>query len=152
MKWINEGDCHGIAFQLQGLDNRDLYSFSRHRLAGTPYTLGGALMVVGDLALRNCWTGYRAIDENAMESIVEGDVIAYLSEDVDGDEEGADIDEEALSTMCCNAENAIVELYGLLATDIIDVVERSVKTNDGLMICDFKTEGRSTLLLLIEGM
>lgn len=148
---LREGDRHGIVFQLQGVDNTDLYAFGRHRLSGTPYTLEGAMMVVGDLAIRNCWTDYKAVDENALEAIVEGDVIAYLSEDVDGDLDDADIDDEALSQMCCNSENAILELYTMMAADIIDVVERTVDVERYLEISEFRTEGRRSLIIVVEG-
>ena len=148
---LREGDRHGIVFQLQGVDNTDLYAFGRHRLSGTPYTLEGAMMVVADLAVRNCWTNSRAVDENALEAIVEGDVIAYLSEDVDGDLDDADIDDEALSKMCINSDNAILELYTMMAADIIDVVERTVDVERYVEISEFRTEGRRSLIIVVEG-
>lgn len=148
--YLNEGDTYGFAFRLRDFTVADLMLFNQHKLSGTPYDIAQALMVVGDCAVRAYLHDTEMLPETDLDAIVEGDVTAYLCDDVDGDEDTLPNFDEDFSRMCSTAFNAIAELYAVVAPEIQFGLRDRIEFRNGIGLVDIRPHGYDSIGVVVE--
>lgn len=148
--YLNEGETYAFAFRLRDFTVADLVLFDKHKLSGTPYDIAQALMVVGDCAVRAYLHDSDMLPETDLDAIIEGDVTAYLCDDVDGDDETLPDFDEDFSRMCSTSFNALSELYAIVAQEIQFGLYDRIEFRDGLGLVDIRVHGYDSIGVVVE--
>lgn len=152
MRSLRPGDVYTFVMNIRGMEYRDMMAYERHRLNGTPYYIEQAVMMVASMAVTyvNGRNGIVENDEDDPEAVMEGDVMAYLSEEDEGDWDYTNgPPQELIDRIMDRTSQGVNELYDLLSGDIIDVLEHDVHVRGRIMVEDAQFTGRRGLAIQV---
>lgn len=154
MRILRSGDDYVFVMNIRGMEVRDLLVYERHRLAGTPYYIEHAMMLVVSMvtSVINKRNGVPTHDEDDPDAVMEADVMAYLSEGEDydfneDDDSFSGPSQEHIDQVMGQTQTRVNELYDLLAEDIFDVLENEIDVRDRLTVEDIGFRGRRGLII-----
>lgn len=153
MQQLYSGDVYNFVVGLEGMTVRDLYAFGRHELSGTPYFIENALLKVVGLCVQAVNLDNRfEHDDDDIDSAIEADVMAYLTEDVDGDVDIYDgtVNAEVYDRMARRTSESIYKLYDALSYEIDDVLRGRLDVHGYLMLEEAIFRGHRSIAVRVS--